>query len=196
VRKRITAAMQCQGKKWHERCPIFIQPHLFFCNYMGIAHCGRLLAALVLGSLLPGLAKSILNLVQYLAAPDEEYAFYLLDGATMLSMLLGICWLNRTGRVRAASFCFLALLTLVVTGLDPLDTLGRVLLVYTVPIVVAHFLVQPVHSFLFALLAAVGYIVACFTGEPILSSYSTCLCKIPVLPHFFSCSLELGDENF
>ena len=130
---------------------------------------GRMLAAMLLGILIPGLIIAILNLIQIVIDPGQGYALYFIDDAGLIAALMGLYWLNRSGRVRLASYVFLTLLILAITALDPLDTLDRILLAYTIPIAAASFLIGPGFSFLFALLAVAGYTAVYLTSQAVIS---------------------------
>ncbi|MGD0751209.1 MAG: PAS domain S-box protein [Anaerolineales bacterium] len=154
-------AWRKKWRAWYERAVLVRNPE------PDSRRRGRLLAGILLGCLLLLLVLSIINLIQTFTEPGQGYGLYLLENAVVFAALAGLFWLNRRGWVKLAAGIFLVLITLVITLFDPLNTLDRVLLAYAIPVVAASFLVGPVYSFLFALLAAAGYTGFYLTGKTV-----------------------------
>ena len=125
---------------------------------------GHLLAGILLGCLLFLFVVALLNFIQIFTDPGQGYVVFSIEDVVSIAGLVILIWLNRTGRVRLASAIFLVLTTLVITFLDPLITLDRILLAYAIPIAAASFLIGPGYSFLFGGLAAAGYTGIYLTG--------------------------------
>ena len=126
---------------------------------------GHLLAGILLGCLLLLLVITLLNFIQIFTDPSQGYVVFSIEDVASIAGLVMLMWLNRSGRVRLASGIFLVLTTLVITFLDPLLTLDRILLAYAIPIAAASFLIGPGYSFLFGILAAAGYSGIYLTGH-------------------------------
>jgi len=125
---------------------------------------GHLLAGILLGCLLFLFVVALLNFIQIFTDPGQGYVVFSIEDVVSIAGLVILIWLNRTGRVRLASAIFLVLTTLVITFLDPLITLDRILLAYAIPIAAASFLIGPGYSFLFGGLASAGYTGIYLTG--------------------------------
>ena len=126
---------------------------------------GHLLAGILLGLLLILLVIALLNFIQIFTDPGQGYGAFSIEDVASIAGLVMLMWLNRSGRVRLAAGIFLVLTTLVITFLDPLVTLDRILQAYAIPIAAASFLIGPGYSFLFGGLAATGYSGIYLTGH-------------------------------
>ncbi len=96
-------------------------------------------------------------------------------------------WAANRRYIRFAGYCFLILVTLLITILFPIDQLNFVLTLYALPTFLASFILSPNSSLLFALLSTSGYtiahIIALAWGQspPVYNYISiTCLCLLGI----------------
>ncbi len=136
---------------------------------------GRLLGILLLSTLLAVFLLTAINLFDFSRSLASSEAagtpFAVLIDVAIILFLVGLLFLNRSGRTRWAGYSFLTLYVVVISSSFGTATLDRVLLTLTIPTLAASFLVSPASSFLFALLSTVSYtLFYLFTSPP--QSYS------------------------
>jgi HD-GYP domain-containing protein (c-di-GMP phosphodiesterase class II) len=103
------------------------------------------------------LSVAVVHLVMYLIYQDLEFAFFLVGDLITLLVCLAVWEFQLNRRSRFASIILLVATTILITVSFPIDILDRVLLLYSVPIILASFIITPASSFIFALLATFGY---------------------------------------
>lgn len=103
------------------------------------------------------LSVAVVHMVMYIIYQQLEYAFFLVGDLITLLVCLAVWEFQLNRRARVASVILLIATTILITVSFPIDILDRVLLLYTVPIVLASFIIVPAASFIFAILATLGY---------------------------------------
>ena len=108
---------------------------------------GQLLTLFLLASLFIALLFFLINQILWLLFSSEQMqTFVYLDGLGLV-IICGLWWINRTGRIRLASFLFLTLTSLTIFFSSPSALYETELIVSAVPIIAAAFLLAPAGSF-------------------------------------------------
>lgn len=103
------------------------------------------------------LSVAVVHMVMYIIYQNLEYAFFLVGDLIALLVCLAVWEFQLNRRARLASIILLVATTILITVSFPIDILDRVLLLYTIPIVLASFIIIPSASFIFAVFATLGY---------------------------------------
>ena len=140
---------------------------------------------MLLGTLIAGLAGFILGALAGLgngwSRPDEV----LLTVVCLIEVILicGIYFVNRSGLVRPASIVFLVGLLLLISVSDEAAQLvaGRSTIAYVLPIVMASVLLNPLSSFVMAILSGVALFMLALTNGLLPDIFLTLLVELAVL---------------
>lgn len=127
----------------------------------------RVLAALSILVLM----VTVIHLAMYLIYQDLNYAFYLLGDIIALLICLAAWEMQRSRTKKPAAILLLVATTLLITVAFPIDLLDRMLLLYTIPVILASILISPPSSFVFALFSTLGYTVV-FLVSPRTAPYN------------------------
>lgn len=87
----------------------------------------------------------------------EEYVTYVFTDLFTLIIIAGVFWFHRK-YPQVARHLFIFLLSLIVLFLFPVEDIDRIMVVYTLPIIMAAFLIQPIYSFAYLILIVGVYI--------------------------------------
>ena len=120
----------------------------------------QLFNILLTGLLALGLALTVINVIQWAAAPSPKNMFLVVSDVSLLLAFVGLWGMSRSGHTQWACHGLLILLVIACSTLLPIRDLDRTLIIYAAPIVAASFLIGPDRSFVFALLSALGYSLA------------------------------------
>jgi PAS domain S-box-containing protein len=120
---------------------------------------GQILSSLILGVALIWIVISLIDAVEHILRPGirNEYNF----AAVIVSIaIFFMVWMaNRRGRVRLASYSFLLFILIACMIFFPMTDLDEVMIIYSIPIMTASFLIRPGASFFFAALSTASYLV-------------------------------------
>ncbi len=122
----------------------------------------RILSLVLLGVLLNLGLLTIFNFIDALVTPNSPSILYLITDAITIAFFLLLWQLNKMGKVQLASYLMLVTIIIGATYLVPFAELDRGLIIYSIPVMAASFLLFPASSFLFSLLASIFYFVAFF----------------------------------
>jgi signal transduction histidine kinase len=111
---------------------------------------------------LPVLGILVINLYDAIIAQtrSDSWLFSVLDLAALGA--LGALWSLHRLRPRLTRHVFLIFLALATVNIFQISILDRVLVVLTIPVLMAAFLIQPASSFLYAILVSLAYLVVFF----------------------------------
>ena len=127
---------------------------------------GQLLSVSILSILILVMLLLIVNSVQFITDSTHSALIYVITDLAIL-LFCGVClFVNRAGWVRLAAYGFLLGQTVIITVSMPVSVLDRLLLFYTIPILISSFVLPPASSFLFAFLSAAGYSLGYFISQP------------------------------
>jgi PAS domain S-box-containing protein len=118
---------------------------------------GQLLSLFLLGGLHVGMFLFLLNLALWLRDGDPLQLRFMFVNSIGIVLMCGFWWLNRLGWNRAASLGFVLLGSLLPFLSVPASNYEKVLIVASIPITLASFLITPNASFFALALQAVLY---------------------------------------
>jgi len=96
-------------------------------------------------------------------AGEQEYLTYVSTDLLTLIILAAVFWLHRR-YPEVARHLFIFSLSLIVLFLFPPEDADRIMVAYTLPIIMAAFLIRPLYSFVYLLLIIGGYIYNVYTS--------------------------------
>ncbi len=129
---------------------------------------GQLLSLLMLIAMFGGITFAVLAALGFLTpsfAPllmSTQGLFGVLIGAGIVA---GLWFANRRGYARWTAYLFLLMVVIYYSLYTPPDQIGRFLVPYTVPIIMASFIIHPTQSFVFALASTLAYTAIYFFSK-------------------------------
>jgi PAS domain S-box-containing protein len=118
---------------------------------------GQILSILLLGTSLIWIVITVVDTVGIFLHPQlrNEYIF----GTDIISaVMFYLAWAaNRRGRIRIASYTYLLFMVIASLIFFPTESLNEVMIIFSIPIMIASFLIRPDASFFFAFLCTASY---------------------------------------
>jgi PAS domain S-box-containing protein len=118
---------------------------------------GQILSSLILGASLIWIVISLVDVVELILNPVTRNIFDLVTDIATMAVFIPIWMVNWRGHVRAASYSFLIFILIACVIFFPMSGLDEVMIVYSIPIMIASFLIRPGASFFLAVLSTVSY---------------------------------------
>jgi PAS domain S-box-containing protein len=126
---------------------------------------GQILSYLLLGATLIWLVISVVDTVALILRPGLRNE-YLFGTDLVAAVAIGLSWVtNRRGRTRLASYIFLIFIPVACLIFFPKENLDDVLIIFSIPIMIASFLIRPGASFFFAILSTACYTVLYLSSQ-------------------------------
>jgi len=144
---------------------------------------GQILSILLLGTSLIWIVITVFDTVELFLRPQlrNEYIF----GTDIISaVMFYLAWAaNRGGRIRLASYTYLLFMVIASLIFFPTADLNQVMIIFSIPIMIASFLIRPDASFFFAFLCT-----GCYTAM-LLASHQSGDYNYVSVPIFFLIAL-------
>jgi PAS domain S-box-containing protein len=118
---------------------------------------GQILSTLILGVILIWIVPSLIDAVELILRPVISNGYNFAVDLACLAIFIPVWIANRRGRVRLASYIFLIFILVACIIFFPLTSLDEVMIIYSIPIMIASFVIRPGASFFFALLSTASY---------------------------------------
>jgi hypothetical protein len=118
-----------------------------------------ILGVTLLGMLAANLTLLLINLIQAIFYPNDLDLVFLIEDTLLIVFLVLVAWIYRRGRIRLAAYLVLTALTLFSSFMFTPEVLNRAMIVFVFPVMLASFVLEPSHSFLFAGLTTLGYTI-------------------------------------
>ncbi len=132
---------------------------------------GQILSSLILGAAVIWVVFSLIDAVELVLHPVLHNKFNFAIDIVSIAIFIPVWMANRRGRVRLASYSFLLFILVACVIFFPVTNLDTALIIYSVPIMIASFVIRPGASFFFALLSTASY-TALFLGSRTSSDYN------------------------